>query len=332
MALGCLLFVPASCSACSRRSWLRSSCCPACTIVQVVANPLISMLGEPATAHSRRTFAQAFNSLVDNGFPLVGLNPDRARRRIGSGGADRRGARCIPRAGKPHNRAHLSRPRGSTSCHGVGGMGVPEPLSRRPGRSDAGVAGIWTVAAKALLIRRARGFFSTSAASFSRSGLSSSISLCRPMCWASSSAPAMRANSCRRHRAAPWSAGSSAHIIPALWSPGKGARECRRCGDPAPRLPALAPVQCPAVLLVIGLFTITFPTYSRSRWKALAAAPTRDRGSFVWRSREASSYRSSWDMRRIASVHPSRLRWHDDDVMTSLSLAFTERGQTAGPP
>jgi FHS family L-fucose permease-like MFS transporter len=42
------------------------------TIVQVVANPLISMLGEPATAHSRLTFAQAFNSLGTTIFPPVG--------------------------------------------------------------------------------------------------------------------------------------------------------------------------------------------------------------------------------------------------------------------
>ena len=42
------------------------------TIVQVVANPLISMLGQPATAHSRLTFAQAFNSLGTTVFPFVG--------------------------------------------------------------------------------------------------------------------------------------------------------------------------------------------------------------------------------------------------------------------
>jgi FHS family L-fucose permease-like MFS transporter len=40
--------------------------------VQVVANPLISMLGRPATAHSRLTFAQAFNSLGTTLFPYVG--------------------------------------------------------------------------------------------------------------------------------------------------------------------------------------------------------------------------------------------------------------------
>ncbi|HEX8788112.1 MAG TPA: glucose/galactose MFS transporter, partial [Telluria sp.] len=41
-------------------------------IVQVVANPLISMLGAPATASSRLTFAQAFNSLGTTVFPYVG--------------------------------------------------------------------------------------------------------------------------------------------------------------------------------------------------------------------------------------------------------------------
>ena len=40
--------------------------------MQVVANPLISMLGPPATAHSRLTFAQAFNSLGTTVFPYVG--------------------------------------------------------------------------------------------------------------------------------------------------------------------------------------------------------------------------------------------------------------------
>jgi FHS family L-fucose permease-like MFS transporter len=42
------------------------------TVVQVVANPLIVLLGRPATAHSRLTFAQAFNSLGTTIFPYVG--------------------------------------------------------------------------------------------------------------------------------------------------------------------------------------------------------------------------------------------------------------------
>ena len=41
-------------------------------IVQVVANPLISLLGPQKTAHSRLTFAQAFNSFGTWVFPLVG--------------------------------------------------------------------------------------------------------------------------------------------------------------------------------------------------------------------------------------------------------------------
>jgi len=41
-------------------------------IVQVVANPLISLLGPPQTAHSRLTFAQAFNSLGTTIFPIIG--------------------------------------------------------------------------------------------------------------------------------------------------------------------------------------------------------------------------------------------------------------------
>lgn len=42
------------------------------TIVQVVANPLISMLGSGSTAHSRLTFAQGFNALGTTIFPYVG--------------------------------------------------------------------------------------------------------------------------------------------------------------------------------------------------------------------------------------------------------------------
>src|SRR6202051_5183462 len=42
------------------------------TTVQVVANPLISMLGPARTASSRLTFAQAFNSLGTTLFPYVG--------------------------------------------------------------------------------------------------------------------------------------------------------------------------------------------------------------------------------------------------------------------
>lgn len=39
-------------------------------IVQVVANPLISLLGKARTAHSRLTFAQAFNSLGISGLAM----------------------------------------------------------------------------------------------------------------------------------------------------------------------------------------------------------------------------------------------------------------------
>ncbi len=73
MALGCLLFVPAS-SFGLFATFLFAIFVLASgiTIVQVVANPLISMLGAPATAHSRLTFAQAFNSLGTTIFPYVG--------------------------------------------------------------------------------------------------------------------------------------------------------------------------------------------------------------------------------------------------------------------
>jgi MFS transporter, FHS family, L-fucose permease len=73
MTAGCLLFVPASSSG-QFATFLGALFVLASgiTIVQVVANPLISMLGKPTTAHSRLTFAQAFNSLGTTIFPYVG--------------------------------------------------------------------------------------------------------------------------------------------------------------------------------------------------------------------------------------------------------------------
>jgi MFS transporter, FHS family, L-fucose permease len=73
MMVGCLLFVPASSSALfgvflTALFVLASGI----TLVQVVANPLISLLGPPARAHSRLTFAQAFNSLGTTVFPYFG--------------------------------------------------------------------------------------------------------------------------------------------------------------------------------------------------------------------------------------------------------------------
>lgn len=73
MAAGCLLFIPASTSslyiAFLGALFVLAS---GVVIVQVVANPLISMLGQKRTTHSRLTFAQAFNSLGTTIFPLVG--------------------------------------------------------------------------------------------------------------------------------------------------------------------------------------------------------------------------------------------------------------------
>ncbi len=73
MMLGCLLFIPASQTA-TYGIFLFALFVLASgvVIVQVVANPLISLLGAPSTAHSRLTFAQAFNSLGTTIFPIVG--------------------------------------------------------------------------------------------------------------------------------------------------------------------------------------------------------------------------------------------------------------------
>lgn len=73
MMAGCLLFVPASLSAVFEVFLLALFVlATGITIVQVVTNPLISLLGKPETAHSRLTFAQAFNSLGTMIFPYVG--------------------------------------------------------------------------------------------------------------------------------------------------------------------------------------------------------------------------------------------------------------------
>lgn len=73
MLVGCLLFIPAS----------RTALFPlflfayfilatGVVLVQIVANPLISLLGPARTTHSRLTFAQAFNSLGTTIFPYFG--------------------------------------------------------------------------------------------------------------------------------------------------------------------------------------------------------------------------------------------------------------------
>lgn len=73
MMAGCLLFIPASQTAVYGLFLLALFVLASgVVIVQVVANPLISLLGRPETAHSRLTFAQAFNSLGTTIFPFVG--------------------------------------------------------------------------------------------------------------------------------------------------------------------------------------------------------------------------------------------------------------------
>lgn len=73
MMAGCLLFIPASQTA-TYGVFLFALFVLASgvVIVQVVSNPLISLLGKAETAHSRLTFAQAFNSLGTTVFPFFG--------------------------------------------------------------------------------------------------------------------------------------------------------------------------------------------------------------------------------------------------------------------
>ncbi|ALH79867.1 glucose/galactose MFS transporter [Sphingopyxis macrogoltabida] len=71
--VGCLLFIPASQNAVYELFlFALFVLASGVVIVQVVANPLISLLGKPETAHSRLTFAQAFNSLGTTIFPIAG--------------------------------------------------------------------------------------------------------------------------------------------------------------------------------------------------------------------------------------------------------------------
>ena len=73
MMAGCLMFIPASQTA---TYWIFLLAffvlASGVVVVQVVANPLISLLGPVKTTHSRLTFAQAFNSLGTTIFPYFG--------------------------------------------------------------------------------------------------------------------------------------------------------------------------------------------------------------------------------------------------------------------
>jgi FHS family L-fucose permease-like MFS transporter len=73
MMVGCLLFIPASQYATyGLFLFALFVLASGVVIVQVVANPLISLLGPSRTVHSRLTFAQAFNSIGTTIFPYIG--------------------------------------------------------------------------------------------------------------------------------------------------------------------------------------------------------------------------------------------------------------------
>jgi FHS family L-fucose permease-like MFS transporter len=73
MALGCMLFSPAAQLGVYPVFLLALFVMAAgITTLQVAANPLIALLGSPATSHSRLNLAQAFNSLGTTVGPLVG--------------------------------------------------------------------------------------------------------------------------------------------------------------------------------------------------------------------------------------------------------------------
>lgn len=73
MIAGCLLFIPASQTAVfGMFLFAYFVLATGVVLVQIVANPLISLLGPARTTHSRLTFAQAFNSLGTTVFPYFG--------------------------------------------------------------------------------------------------------------------------------------------------------------------------------------------------------------------------------------------------------------------
>ncbi|WP_027444295.1 sugar MFS transporter [Erythrobacter cryptus] len=73
MMAGCLLFIPASQTAAFPMFlFAYFILATGVVLVQIVANPLISLLGPERTTHSRLTFAQAFNSLGTTVFPYFG--------------------------------------------------------------------------------------------------------------------------------------------------------------------------------------------------------------------------------------------------------------------
>ena len=71
--IGCLLFVPA---ATSHTYWIFLTAlfvlASGITILQVAANPIVTLLGKPETAPSRLTLTQAFNSLGTTLAPIIG--------------------------------------------------------------------------------------------------------------------------------------------------------------------------------------------------------------------------------------------------------------------
>ena len=73
MAVGCLMFIPAASSGIYATFLVALFVLAAgITILQVAANPLIANMGSSATASSRLTLAQAFNSLGTTIFPPIG--------------------------------------------------------------------------------------------------------------------------------------------------------------------------------------------------------------------------------------------------------------------
>jgi FHS family L-fucose permease-like MFS transporter len=71
-AVGCLLFYPAATSSYGFFLTAFFVLASGITMLQVAANPYVTVLGDPATASSRLTLTQAFNSLGTTVAPIVG--------------------------------------------------------------------------------------------------------------------------------------------------------------------------------------------------------------------------------------------------------------------
>ena len=156
MMVGCLLFIPASRTATYGLFLLALFVLASgVVVVQVVSNPLISLLGPAKTVHSRLTFAQAFNSLGTTIFPRVGSA-------LILGGLAGVTASQLSGAALDQYRteetqaivSHLHRPRRRPCGDRGGRLDVPRQAARRKARPQLAARRLLAAEAHALRFRR----------------------------------------------------------------------------------------------------------------------------------------------------------------------------------